>query len=136
MTDCTYDQYVPGKGQAKSNAYDSSSRDNKISHSRSTGNYTTLNSYLTLLITLPKNFVRLTNSLNRILLDWLIITQIVKTLSTFMEPKGALSCPQQPITIPGHESHISEPPTSSHPISGSSNLILYNHLCWSTYSDK
>lgn len=25
MTDYTYDQYVPGKGQAKSNAYDSSS---------------------------------------------------------------------------------------------------------------
>ena len=25
MTDCTYDQYIPGKGQAKSNAYDSSS---------------------------------------------------------------------------------------------------------------
>jgi len=57
MTDYTYDQYVPGKRQAKSNAYDSSSRDNKISHSGSTGNYTTLNSYLTLLIILPKNFV-------------------------------------------------------------------------------
>lgn len=64
-----------------------------------------------------------------------MITQIVKTLSTFMEPKGALPSPQQPITGPCHESDISES-TSYHPLSGRSNLILYSHLCWPTYSDK
>ena len=136
MTDYTYDQYVPGKGQAKSNAHDSSPH--------------VIIKYLTLgvqAITLCWIVTSLYSShcqkilsdwpipSSRILLDLLIITQIVKTLSKFMEPKGALSCPQQPITGPCHESDISES-TPSHPISGRSNLILYSHLCWPTYSDK
>jgi hypothetical protein len=46
-----------------------------------------------------------------------MIPQLVKTFSTFMEPKSALPCPQQLITGTCHGSDISES-TTSNPISG------------------
>jgi len=100
MTDYTYDQYVPGKEQAKKQCiWQQLTCDNKISHFGSTQNYTTLNSYLTLLITSSKILSDWPIPGSRILLDWLIIPQTVKTLSTFIELKGALSCPHNPTLI-------------------------------------